>query len=143
MSHCAHERIGLSDLSAPTSLPRHCAETQAIVTDFMEQNPFSEAKVSNLSQMNPIPTISPYFSKTHFNIILHLPLSLQSGLLRSGLPTKILYECHVSHACYMLRVVVEVNRKWYLYIQVDQTRLSYTATGSFMQMTAIELKAIL
>jgi hypothetical protein len=40
--------------------------------------------VTILSQINPVHTFPPYFPK------IHLRLGLQSGLFRSGFPTKIL-----------------------------------------------------
>jgi len=44
-----------------------------------------------LSHLNPLHSLTTYFSQIHFNIILRLRLSLLSHILYSGFPTKILY----------------------------------------------------
>jgi hypothetical protein len=43
-----------------------------------------------LTQTNPVRTTPSHFSKTHFNIILHLRIYFCSGLFASGFPTKTL-----------------------------------------------------
>lgn len=45
------------------------------------------------SQMNPISTFPTYFHQIHFNIILHLCLSLVSSLFPSRVLNNILYAC--------------------------------------------------
>jgi hypothetical protein len=57
----------------------------------------SPPTVPILSQINSVHTAPPYLTKIHFNIILHLCLSLPSGLFSSGFPTKILYALHLCH----------------------------------------------
>jgi hypothetical protein len=41
--------------------------------------------------MNPIHISKPYFHKIHLDVVTHLCLGLPSGLIPSGLPTKMLY----------------------------------------------------
>jgi len=43
-----------------------------------------------MSQMNPVRFIDPYLPKTIKMLLSYLSLALPSGLIRSGLPTKIL-----------------------------------------------------
>jgi hypothetical protein len=63
-----------------------------------------------LSQMNPVHTLTPYFLKIHFIIVLHLLLGLESSHFPSGFPTKIVHAFSSPHACYMPRRLISFIR---------------------------------
>jgi len=57
-----------------------------------------------MSQMNPIHTFPPYFSKFHSNIILQtMPMSSEWSLPFRFSDQNFLRISHLTHACYMLR----------------------------------------
>jgi hypothetical protein len=63
------------------------------------------------SQMNPVHIFHPVFLRSLLILFSHLRLDLRSGLFPSGVPTKILYAfAHLSHACYMLRLLARPRR---------------------------------
>jgi len=59
-----------------------------MVSYLIQKSPLLDPILSNI---NPFHTLISCLFKIYFNIILSLALSLPSGLLHSGFPTKILY----------------------------------------------------
>jgi hypothetical protein len=87
--HSACQKISFFLMEPEVSLP--CSNKPTT-------GPYPEPAKSSLH-------IEPYLQKVHLNIIFLPKLGLPSGLLHSGLPTKILWTPLPSHACHMSRPI--------------------------------------